>query len=339
MIGYYVHHQGAGHLRRLGAVQSRLRSPLTVLSSLPRPEDHAGEWLELARDDLDPAPADVDAHATLHWVPRHDRGLAERAASLTAWLARERPSVVVVDVSVEVAVLVRLAGVPVVVVAMPGERSDRAHVLGYDLADALVAPWPAHVRSTWPQRWLDKTWHVGAFSRYDGRPRPPRPAFSARALLLWGDGGAAPTADRFAELRRATPGWSWQLACQGHRLGADQLWSALTTSDVVVTHGGQNAVAEVAAARVPAVVVADSRPFAEQADTVRTLHRIGTAVGLDRWPDASRWPALLERALRLGGDGWRTWAPGDGAHRMAALLDEYDDLYVSGPPSTIGLDA
>ena len=48
----------------------------------------------------------------------------------------------VIDVSVEVATLLRLLGVPVVVVAMPGERVDAPHTLVYQLADHILAAWP-----------------------------------------------------------------------------------------------------------------------------------------------------------------------------------------------------
>ena len=48
-----------------------------------------------------------------------------------------------VDVSAEVAWLVRLHGVPTVTVVQPGDRADDAHVAAYRSASALVAPWPA----------------------------------------------------------------------------------------------------------------------------------------------------------------------------------------------------
>jgi len=65
-------------------------------------------------------------------------------------------------------------GVPVVVVAMRGDRTDRAHVDTYDLAHALLAPWAAEFpEHGWPDRWLAKTWHTGAFSTTDGRERTP----------------------------------------------------------------------------------------------------------------------------------------------------------------------
>ena len=176
MIGYYVHHQGAGHLRRMESITAHSHQDVTVLSSLPRPASYRGGWVHLAPDDQDPFPRDVTAGGTLHWAPRHDPGLARRSAQILAWLADARPALVVVDVSVEVALLVRLAGVPVVVAAMRGDRCDRPHATAYDLADVLVAPWPEESPEPWPRHWLDKTVHLGGLSRFDGWTRPASPA-------------------------------------------------------------------------------------------------------------------------------------------------------------------
>lgn len=322
MIGYYVHHQGAGHLHRMRSITAHLEQPVTVLSSLPRPDWFTGEWVSLVRDDNQPEPRDVTAGGTLHWAPLHDPDLARRTAQIVGWLHRAQPRVVMVDVSVEVALLVRLAGIPVIVAGMPGDRSDRPHTTAYDLADALLAPWPADAPTDWPQRWLDKTEHVGAISRFDGLARPTdRRGDGPRALLLGGAGGGGPDPAKIDELRAGTPGWTWQIAQSGQRLGSDELWHALCTCDVVVSHAGQNAVAEVAAARSPAVVVADARPFDEQQHTAARLGALGIAVGLDAWPDADRWPGLLKEAVRLGGQGWSRWSYGDGARRAARVLE------------------
>lgn len=322
MIGYYVHHQGAGHLRRMQSIVAHATEPVTVLSSLPRPAWFLGAWVQLAADDEDAHPCGVTAGGTLHWAPRHDPGLARRSAQVLEWLVTARPSLVVVDVSVEVALLVRLAGVPVVVAAMRGDRSDRAHATAYDLADALIAPWPEAAPEPWPRSWLDKTVHVGGLSRFDGRTRPAARSVAGRhALLLWGDGGTGHDPEALAQLQAVTPDWTWELAHPGRRLGPEEIWRALCAAEVVITHGGQNAVAEVAAAGTPAVVVADPRPFDEQLHTVRAVREAGIAVGVDAWPDAAAWPGLLRDAVRLGGTGWARWTYGDGAARAARFLD------------------
>jgi hypothetical protein len=328
VIGYYVHHQGTGHLRRARSVVARLRSEATILSSLAPPADHAGSWLELDRDDDlaggTPTSADVTGHGTLHWVPRHSAGLRHRTRQIVDWVDEARPVLAVVDVSVEVSVLLRLAGVPLVVVAMPGQREDPPHALAYDLAELVVAPWPADAPNGWSERWRAKTHHVGAISRFDGRARPvpgPRHAGCCHGVLLGGAGGTTMDEEGVAALRRATPGWRWTVAGASSPLADDELWTALCDADVVVTHAGQGAVADVAAARAPAVVVAEPRPFDEQLGTVRALQKWDLAVGLRCWPDPGEWPSLLASARRLGGDGWARWSSGEGAARAARAID------------------
>lgn len=320
MIGYYVHHHGSGHRHRMSAIRAELTDDVVVLSSAPPPEGYEGEWILLERDDLAVEVQDATAHDTLHWVPRRDPGLRRRAAQLTQWIDRARPDVLVVDVSVEVAALARLCGVPVVVVAMPGDRSDPAHRLAYDLADALVAAWPAAVPVDWPRHWRAKTEFVGGISGFDRWRRPRMPRRGREVLLLCGSGGAGVPFD-LAEARAATPGWTWRVAGGDRWLPRPDVWEAMCTAGVVVTHAGQNAVAEVAAARARAVVAADPRPFHEQHHTVTALGRLGLGVPLAGWPAADEWAGLLGRASRTDPELWHCWNHGDGAVRAARVIE------------------
>ncbi|MCW2613042.1 MAG: hypothetical protein JWN08_36 [Frankiales bacterium] len=316
MIGWYVHGQGRGHLQRLQCVAAHLRTPVTGLSSLPRPDDFDGDWLDLPDDLPRGRDADPTAGGTLHWAPLGHPGLRDRMAAIARWVAVARPSLVVVDVSVEVAVLVRSMGVPVVVAAMRGDRRDRAHTTAYDLADALLAPWPASRPEPWPQAWLDKTWHVGALSRLDGRTAQPPPG-EQRVAVLWGRGGSDVTAADVDAAATATPGWTWD--ARGLSGTATDPWTLLQEADVVVTHGGQNALAEVAVARRPAIVLPQHRPHDEQRANARAL--TGLAVVRDHWPAPRQWPALLELAQQQDVSQWTQWSDGRGAQRAAALLD------------------
>ena len=110
VIGYYVHHQGRGHLQRARAIGRHLAEPPTMFSSIARP-DQVDRWIALPMDNQS-SPEDPTASGTLHWVPRHDRGLRRRMAIIAEWIDAAQPDLMVVDVSVEVAVLCRLMGVP-----------------------------------------------------------------------------------------------------------------------------------------------------------------------------------------------------------------------------------
>ena len=347
MIAYYVHHHGSGHAHRAAAVAGALTAPVVGLSSRPAPAGWPGEWVVLP-DDAGTHPADdVTAGGVLHWVPLHHNGLRDRMAAISAVLARGDVRLLVADVSVEVCLLARLHGVPVAVMAQPGDRTDRPHRLAYDLAARLLAPWPELPAAPrpdacsadsggWPAHWRGRTVHLGAFSRFDGRtPRPPDPR---RVLVLWGGGGldvsdaqvrqaAAATPERIWEVAGTVPGTAASQVPGGdppnlRRLGwVEDVWPVLERAAVVVTHAGQNALAEIAAARRPAVVVPQERPHDEQRATARVLDRAGLAVVAPRWPVGPAWPELLARAERIGGAGWAAWSRGDGAARAAAELD------------------
>lgn len=199
---------------------------------------------------------------------------------------------------------------------MRGERTDTPHRTAYDLAELLLAPWPSTLPEPgWPEHWRAKTVHTGAFSRFDGRsPAPvgerPGRARPRRVLLFMGSGGRDVSTAEVAAAQAAAPDWRWTaLGGPDGRWEADP-WPALCAADVVVTHAGQNALAECAAARRPAVVVPQDRPFGEQAATGRALARGRLAVVAPRWPDADDWAPFSSRLTPTAESAGRGGRPG-----------------------------
>jgi hypothetical protein len=355
MIGYYVHHVGHGHLSRATAIAAELADEVTGLSSLERPLSWRGDWVTLPRDNSlpasDPAPPgsraverDIDAGGRLHWVPLHDEGLRDRMARVAAWIAATRPTVIVSDVSVEIALLARLHGVPVVTIALPGSRDDEAHRLGFAVSSAIVSAWPAEAHGMLSGLDVDaraKHVAVGAISRFPPREDDVADAAGVegserrpRVLVLGGAaGGLRP--ETLHRARARTPDWDWdQVGGVGGRW-VDDPWPLIRHADVVVTHAGQNAIAEVAAARKPAVVVPEPRPHEEQSHTAAVLTDV-------RWPaivvthaEHADWPALLSAALDQDGDGWSAWNTGSGAARAAAVIAEVAGTAEGAPVTAV----
>jgi len=226
---------------------------------------------------------------------------------------------------------------------------DRAHALGYDVARAIIAPWPRLTHGQWPQPWLDKTVWVGPVSRFDGRARVQgRCGQVGRCVvLLLGRGGDSLTEAALREAA-AVPDTHWHLL--GHsadraterpverngngsvpaelveRLGwlADP-WPVLCRADVVVAAAGDAAIADVAAAGRPLIAVPQHRPFDEQQAQAAALVRQWLCLSVPSWPDRQSWPRLLDRAESLGGTGWSAYYDGRGSARMAAALLEVAD--------------
>ena len=323
MIGYYVHHQGRGHLARASSICAHLHSPVTVLSSTAADGQGRFATVLLARDDVADSATDPTANGTLHWAPLQDSGFRERMRVITAWVAAARPDVMVVDVSVEVAMLVRLMGVPVVAMAMPGDRTDPPHDLVYRTAEHIIAPWAKDLYEPhWLRQHAAKTTYVGGISRFDGRAGTAAPDTGGVHIVVLGSkGGSDVNMSAIDDCASAYPQWEWAAIGIAGAPWLPDPWPALRAADVVVSAAGQSSVADIAAIGRPAIIIAQDRPFAEQQATASTLEGAGLAVVHEGWPALSDWPALVEQALRCDPDGWRRWGTRGAAHRAAIAIE------------------
>lgn len=330
MIGYYIHHQGLGHRTRTMEIARELDTPVKGFSSLEPPPDWPGPWCVLPLD-VPRSPVDPTANGVFHWAPLDHGGYRERMRAMAQSMGSEL-TLMVTDTSAEVTLLARLMGVRTVVMAMRGDRTDRTHRAAYDCAAMIIAPWTeATAEENWPAEWVAKTVYAGAISRFDrlarahhdGHDAAARPT-SRRVLVVWGGGGTEVTDHDIERARLATPEWEWTVRSPANP--SPDLWADLRAADVVVTHAGQNAVAELSAAQRPAVVIAQPRPYDEQHATVRALRNAEICTALDRWPPETAWLELLDEARARGGAEWKRWRHGDGARRAARAIGRLEEV-------------
>jgi UDP-N-acetylglucosamine--N-acetylmuramyl-(pentapeptide) pyrophosphoryl-undecaprenol N-acetylglucosamine transferase len=319
VIGYYIHHQGSGHRTRYDAV-APLLGDVVAISEL---EVDGG--LRLPSDVPDGCPVDPLAGGALHWAPL-EVGAARRLSTMAQWLATQHPIGVVVDVSVETAVVCRLGGVPTVVVRQLGRRDDLAHELAYRTAQRLVAPWPRDLDDEAVPTWIrDKTDHVG-YVRPHRTPCDQVAASEEKSLdvresdvvVLWGTGGGGLPQRVVNAIAASCTGTVWcvgmgvvqgdaavlagNVAVVGWRTDID---SILRNSPVVVSSAGNNVIADAARWSCPLVLVPQHRPFGEQYVHARQLAARGAVVvvGGDAAQE-SAWPGRLRAArscaVRLG---------------------------------------
>lgn len=344
-VGWYVHHHGAGHRTRATVVGAELvqrGADVTLLGSVLDREGARDRSLRTVLLALDsPLPAgtdethsDVTVGGTMHWAPLWHSGFQERMTTIARWIQVEEPDVFVVDVSCEVAVMVRLLGIPVVVVAQPGDRRDGAHSAAFDAASAILAPWPS-----WA---TERLWQRSETGRADRPPSvvavggisggatvPPRgtlddSAITAvrdrpRGLMLTGSEGfddpALPAA-----IAEAVPEVCWTVAGGGAWI--HDVHEELARADIVVTHAGQNAIADVAGSGTPAVVVPQQRPFDEQAHMARVLGSSGMAHVIQSADlAATDWRGLVQEVRSHGGRRWDKWGCDGAAARAASLVE------------------
>jgi len=333
VIAYYAHHHGAGHLLRANAVAEHLDEPVALLSSLRPPDGHAfAEVVDLPMDDGG-LPSSAVLPGLAHFAPEGSPGLATRMARIAGFLAAHAPATLVVDVSVEVALLGRLLGARVLVVRQHGDRDDEPHRQAYRAAARLLAPWPRALDRGASDAWARHTTWTGGFSRLQGRP-PQEPPGDGSVVLLGGRGGGEVIATAAHAIRGQDPGRRVVvLGPAGAPLPGDveqhewveDPWPHLQAADVVVATASQNSVMDAAAAGRPLVVLAAPRPFDEQETKARRLHAAGLARHVAA-PATADWPAVLHEAIRsdpraggalLAPDGARSFARAVGDHARA----------------------
>lgn len=223
----------------------------------------------------------------------------------------------------------RLLAIPVIVMALPGQRTDPPHKLVHQLADHILAAWPQDFSpAAWLRPHVHKTSFVGGISRYDGRTRgncystkgSAATDENMRILVLGGGGGTFGEQDIRSAQR--VPNTTWHALGESAGTWTNDPWEAICGADVVVSHAGQSSVADIAAARRPAVVVPQERPFDEQHATARMLETRGMAIVLPQWPAAASWPAVLQCAQAIDTSGWAQWQTEGAAARAAAVIEQ-----------------
>ena len=353
---YYVHHHGLGHWRRALAVTAHLSRPVIFASSAPPPQPlPASARFRLLPNDF-PAPdeAGADAHGRLHWAPSRHDGLLGRHHLLLAEAARHRPLLAVVDVSVEVTVLLRTSGIPVIAVRQPGRRDDDAHTLGFALADEVVMPvpeeWGLHAglaRTTavglvgadapaglgsgglGPAEFESAGFGPAKFETAGlvsaaAMGTPDRP----RVLIVVGQGGSRLDAHQCALIAADLP--DHQVRVLGlrpnRRSGPGNLTfvgrvndprAELAAADVVIGNAGLGTVSDVVGAGRAFVAVPEDRPFDEQHATGRALAAHRHAVVLTDLPAAGGWRTAVAQAIARGPADLTV----DGAARFAELIE------------------
>lgn len=329
-VGYYVHHHGAGHERRFRAIAAAAPDiEFVPISELPL---HGG--VRLPSDVPAAAPDDPTAGGQLHWAPLDADTATLRLKTIVDWLDAARPTGVVVDVSVEMVLACRLAGVRTIAVRQHGDRTDAAHALAFGSSVRLLAPFPAEFETSTDPTLVGKTEHVG-FIPPPGLPATVgrSPVTSEDVVVLWGRGGGTIPGRRLDAIAATTQG---RVFC----VGADVLdeddppasdgivdlgWvddprCLLVNRPVVVGSCGNNCVALVASYECAFVAVPQERPFDEQIRLAESLEAVGVAVLAPEIDRCQAWREAIERAEHRSKRWARLGAPVDGATAAADVI-------------------
>lgn len=312
-IGWYVHHQGAGHLQRARAIAAALPRPCTLIGTLAEFDTRGLDALDLP-DDRPPSGSAFDGRdgeaerpEALHYAPLNHPGVRARMARIAEWVARTEPALLVVDVSVEVALLARLLSVPTLVVRLAGTRTDRPHLEAFRSAARLLAPFPEALDGAGVPDWVRAKTHYAGFL---GAPAQTGAEAGEDIVVVFGRGGAGGDLTDLAAAARAVPDQPWHVlgpvSGSGDRPNnlhlhgwVDDVEARIARAALLVGGGGDGLVALAAGQGKRFLCLPEERAYGEQTEKAEALRRLGAAIVHPGWPKAEAWPDLVRAGLAL----------------------------------------
>ena len=170
-LGYYAHHHGSGHCRQIDKLAALLpteaRQQLTVFTSVT---SEAYTFAAIDEAQVVRLPAEDERAddvlagragqywqpTSLHYSPVGNSDIQQRSHKILDTIYQRRIDLMIIDVSVEVAMLCRAVSVPYLYVRLPGIRDDVPHLNAFAGALALLAPYPRTLESAMTLDWLAK---------------------------------------------------------------------------------------------------------------------------------------------------------------------------------------
>ncbi|OXL19185.1 hypothetical protein [Psychrobacter sp. DAB_AL32B] len=306
-LGYYAHHHGSGHCRQIDKLAALLpvdaKRQLIVFTSLSL-DDYAFSCLdeqqiirlqaedECADDVLKGRAGEHWQPASLHYSPVGNSNIQKRSHQILDTIYQHHIDLMIIDVSVEVAMLCRAASIPYLYIRLPGIRDDTPHLNAFAGALALLAPYPRLLEATMTPEWVGKkTLYLDFINTAQQKELTYREFIEILAKLntsnlkdweedtstiitvIKGYGGHEAIDMKLPELRRLLPSAfiislgpiNDNMRCHVDIAAqVNDVTPFIQHSDYLLMACGLNAVAQVYDYATPLVVLPDDRPHQEQ---------------------------------------------------------------------------
>lgn len=299
MIGYYAHSHGSGHCNYANLFSKVFGRSLTVFTDRNYSFDHGTEVVRLENENPDGTEFcrdDFPEPRALHYAPVNMSKITSRNHTLLGHILRRGISLLIVDVSVEVAMLARVSSVPYAYVRLQGNRVDIPHLNAFEGASFLLAYFPMEMESPDTPKWIiRKTVYLGFLSKFMFdtrlRKRPLEFERDGRPILLHitGFGGTRPF--DFKELGEhytvygIGPGSVSKYNGVGiENIGiVDDIGPYIEHADIVMAACGSNITSEILSLEKRFLAIPEKRHYREQEYMAENLDRLGWAVDTSKY--------------------------------------------------------
>lgn len=296
MIGYYAHSHGSGHSRYANLFSRLAPGAVTIFTDSRFPFDSPADVVHLDNENPDGTQLNRTTYSEpdcLHYAPVGMSKITERNKRILEGILERGIQLMIVDVSVEMASLMRVSSVPYAYVRLMGKRDDTAHTCAYQGALFLLAFYPKELEPEETPDWVvQKTVYLNFLTE--------RPKFRTRqsldlpqnyVLYMQGLGGhddAPELIEKIAEYLSPRP-----LLTIGPLMRSPQVSNLIQLglvsdaqgfiagAEIVIASCGMNTVTEIFCHRKKYLMHPQKRPYHEQYFMAKSLEKLGLAVRLD----------------------------------------------------------
>jgi UDP-N-acetylglucosamine:LPS N-acetylglucosamine transferase len=295
MIAYYAHSHGNGHFNTAQLFTQKICSNTIILTAA-----HKSGANIVKINDEDTAPVEykdaiVNLPAYAHYLPKSNRKIVCRTKQIIDAIVKYNITVACIDVSVETAIVFRIASIPYGYNVLVGNRNDTAHQIAFEAADFLYSFLPEIFFKSQKEELKSKTFYLGFHSRFAFRENSvvtsENDLKNKRILVICGKGGTLINNRLISKISNALPDCHLHIAgsfdnisseneklCLGY---VNDIEYIISESDVVISSCGLNLTSEILAIKNKFLAIAEERPYDEQKIMQETLVKHQLAIAFD----------------------------------------------------------
>ncbi|EJF89017.1 hypothetical protein [Bartonella tamiae] len=303
-IGIYVHHHGEGHLSRAMKIARSAPHHFTLLGTGLNGKTETLKTIDLP-DDKQTNHETVISHPALHYTPLYHEGIRERNHLITKWMKEVQPALMLIDISVEIAMLSCLNATPFIYTRLSGNRTDVAHNFIFKAAQRVLCPFHPLLESPQTPKWLREK--SDYFSSLTSKIKS-YPSDDKRILLVLGKGGHNIKSDLLFLMAQELSDWTIDVIGPFQNQitlpkninihgWVNNVHSFMARATIVAGACGDGLLSDVMAMNKLFIALPQKRPFDEQVEKARLLHKNSFAVSYEKWP--SSWRKAIKKAQNL----------------------------------------
>lgn len=300
MLAYYAHSHGNGHLNYARLVAKAVNYPVLIITALQTPASGKYTVVRIADEDTMPGEYENALHNLpeyAHYLPKSNPKIVSRTKQIIDAVYNNAVNLAFIDVSVETAIIFRIASIPYAYCRMLGNRNDMPHTIAYKAAEFLFAYYPKQLEPESTPSWLLKhTTYLGFFSKFEytekHRVVEANPDIKGkRVLVICGNGGTLLTGEVINTIISKLE--QCDVVVAGNVEGSykdfeknylgylESVEDEISKADVVISSCGLNLTSEILALKNKFIAFAEERPYQEQHLICEALARHNLAVKLD----------------------------------------------------------